>query len=148
MPDCQLVTIAAAVTTSVAGASLPTAYTYERTHDPVYPQDATGVKVFIVSPSQTFDLEGGTRAEWEETYTVLIGVFGRVTRDSAGKIDRAQVDALLYFVEKVVDHFKQNRGAGNARLQTIDNPIAFDPDTLEQKGTFQSIITLTYRLYR
>ncbi len=138
----DLTDVADAVTAQLNNASLGQTFTAERTYSPSYVVDEQpGLKVFVVPSSQA--LAFATRSEDERSYTVMIGVYNAIT-------DAASIDAMLDFVEGVMDCLNTNGRVTNPDgvLMDIKNEIAFEPSLLNQDNLFVTVVEVTYRLLR
>ena len=151
-----LSTIAAAVKTAIAGATLGQPFTVERHYVPPDYDTAASrdLKVLVIGSEEEVDLHGenATRDECEHDYGVKVAIVKRVNAaDVTQPAALAELDGLSDVREALIDFLKANanRVMGSARLMTLKNPpAAYDPATLDQKKTFVSIIAATYRRMR
>ena len=147
-----VVDIAKAVKADLAAATLSAACTVDRGVNPHFdPTTATQPMVYVVVPEWRIALNAGTRDESQEDNTVVLGIYGNVTRDPDGKLNQASVDAMSEFVQSIADFLKAQRSPtdySDATLMEIDCPAAYDPDMLEQQDVFFTVLRLTYELMR
>lgn len=149
-----LSTIAAAVKTALAGATLGQTFTVERHYvPPDYDTAATKeLKLLVIGFEEELDIHGPntTRAACDHVYGVKVAIVKRVTAPDVTKPEAlAELDALSDVREAVIDLLKANRQMGNGLLDALKNsPAAYDPPTLDQKKTFVSVIGANYRMLR
>lgn len=150
-----LSTIAAAVKSALAGASLGMTPAVRRCYVPPQYDTATTseLRLLVIAPDEDVDLQGEntTRGQCDHLYTVQVGITKRITAaDVTSEAALTELDALSDFRERVIDFLKlpANRAQGEATLDGLKNSPAYDVPILNEKKTFVSVITLTYRKLR
>lgn len=150
-------TIAAAVKTALAGASPLNGVDFapKRLFVPAdYDTAGTSeLRMTVVAFEEDVDLrsENATRAECDHLYPVKIAIEKRIEAPDVTSEDALEeLDALSDFREAVILFLKApaNRMMANARLDTLTNPTIYDPDSLDQKKIFVSVIVGKYRMLR
>jgi hypothetical protein len=155
MPDAKITTISKAVATSLnspeGGVTFSKEFTAERVHVPEYDtQKLNSLKVFVVGSSHGINLDEGNRRDDNKSYSVMVGFYNTIKRDSTGKPDMDEVDAMDYLVEQVRDYFvglNQFGSVTDLYLASLKNDVPYDPGTLTEKGVYVSVITLTFTTY-
>lgn len=149
-----LSTIAAAVTAGIDAATLTPDPIVERHYvPPDYDTTATNaLKVIVIGLEEGVDLNA-SRSLSAHDYGIRVAILKRIeAADVTAATALAELDALSDFRESVLDLLK-SLDVADAELMTIKSVHAqgagtYDPATLDQKKTYVSVLSLTYRRLR
>jgi hypothetical protein len=118
-------------------------FTAARFYLPKFDLKDTAALVVAVAP-RSYATEMLSRERDEETLGVDIGILKRQTSESAGEID-----PLVHLVQEFKDRFRGKTFTSPAAVCTeiIIDPL-YDPDFLDQKRQFVSVLQLSWTLIR
>ena len=139
-----LVDIAQAVVEDLNAQPFSQAFTAVRSYVPRAALEDLDVLRVSVVPRST---RPGLAARGRRQREVAIDV--GIQRRLADPDNLAEIDALVAFVEEVVDSLEGRRlTAAGAGFLEIENEPAVAVEHLDQKGVFTSVITVRYRAWR
>jgi hypothetical protein len=139
--------IADAVTNALNAASLSLTFDAQRTYVPIHElTEIDGLLVTVVPVLLGMTII--SRRDDEFTYSVDIGVQKRI---GIGTMSDAQIkdacDPLMGFVEEILDLFRGEAVIAMipARFDSATNAPIFVPSHIDEKKTFTSVLTLTFK---
>lgn len=142
MADPQIVQLADAIVTDLDAATLSVAFTPVRTFVPITSHEALSSILVEVVPVSEVAVRS-SRANWQNDYTLNIGVRKQVGNDTAA------VAALLRLAEEIFDYYRTTTPSGRTDVlmsRAWLQMIAFEG--LEERREFGSFQTLTFRSFR
>lgn len=143
--------IADAVVTTINGASLTPTFTAARAYVPIYDlqRDLSALKVSVVP--RELSLVFLTRNSDDFTYDIDVSVQQKIGNDVLTEAEKATFcDPLMLLMEKIIDLFRGKPLAGvtGAQCMAAANPAVYIPDLLDEKRTFTSVATLSFKVAR
>ena len=134
----SLISLTEAVVAELNSASFSQPITATRGYRPHLDPEALKELVVLAIPRETSITFSGRRVDAQDI-AIDVGVFKAID-DS----DNTEADALMGLVEEIYLHFRRRELEGAACVRIENSPI-FDPEDLESRGQFSSLITLTFK---
>lgn len=132
-----------AVVTELNAGGFSQAFTAARHYLPKFDLKDTASLVVAVAP-RSFSAEIVSRDRDEETLGVDIGVLKRLASEAP-----SEIDPLVTLVQELKDRFRARSVTSPAAVCTevVIDPL-YDPDFLDQKRQFVSVLQLSWTLIR
>ena len=147
MADAESVLIAKAVVTELNAGTFSQAFTAERNYDPEFAlSDLATLRITVIPAAIT--RENDTRTTQQKTYPVEIGVQKKLAETDI----TAEMDALLYLVQEIMDHFadREHRCVDTVDIKAVCIGMECDPlyypEHMIANHSFTSVVRLTYRV--
>lgn len=137
--------VADAVAALLNGGSFSQEFTAVRAYQPVYDLELLKtLRVSVLASGQ--EIEKGTRSDNDFDFAIDVGVQKKV----ASPLVKAELDALTDLVEELLDYLLGQAlpAEVGVTLVSMANKPIYDPDHLQRKHVFTSVITATYTSYR
>ena len=143
MPDSKLIGIAEAVKDLLDAASLSMAFTPTREHvTDVELPDLSDLAVTVIPRARELDVAG--RAMSKQDLLIDVAIRKKL---AAVDTEQAQIDALDYFTEEVVELLAFTRLTDpDAEWVGSENVPAYDAEHLRKFRQYTSIVTLRFRV--
>lgn len=145
----KIIEIADALVWELNAATFSRKFTAERCYQPTFDlPDLQTLKVTVV-PKGISPMAGeGSRGAMQHDYQVHVAVQKKLA--TTGDEQKAELDALMLFVEEIAKHLERNRlgACEDAKWVTQELDPVFLPEHLEELRQFTSVLTLTYRAAR
>lgn len=136
------VDIAEAMLATLEGVEFSQEYTADRRYVVNWDvEELTGVEMSIVPQAQLVTNQDRTRNSNEVSVDVGIQV-------KVDGITPEHVDPYMVLAQEVMDHFSRRAlpDLPAAKFMRVGSKVIFSPAHLDQKRTFTSVVTVTYRL--
>jgi len=139
-----IVDIAKAVMTELDAGEFSMEFTPERAYSVRKPLEGAGTLKVLVA-HRGYDGEPLNKSTSTNEYQIDIGII-----QHPANVAVATLDALMALVEGIVDFFKMRHLTEytSALCLKWENSRPYEPDVLEEKRTFLSIVTLTFQVLR
>jgi len=142
MPTATAVVLAEAVKDLLNAQPFSLSFAARRPYVPVYQlQEMETLRVDVVP--NAYEQSRLDRSGWQEAHAIDVGVQQRVKG-----LEDPVIDQLMGLMQEIRDYLRDTRIASpQALVIGLENAPVYDPESLEQKQLFVSVLTVTYRVF-